>query len=259
MVQQFFNLQNKTAIVVGMSNSVAKDVSLALAEFGANVVAVCSAVNEVELKNLSETEALVKSQGRQSLAISEAADSEEKVSNIVNKVLITYKGIDIFINNLDLPLAKPLLDNSFQEWEKVIDLNLNRFFIWSKLIGRVMVKQNKGRIISITSHLGNRGLNNCVAYCAAKGGVIQMTKALSLEWAKNGITVNAVALGWMEDSQLTAKMDPSFFEPITKYLPIRRLGKTDEVGGIVLYLSSDEAEFISGNVFNVDGGVACHP
>lgn len=259
MAGQFFNLEGKNAIVAGMGNSVAKDVCLALAESGANMAIVCSGASETEFKNVSEVDELIKGQGRASMPIVDPPHSEEKISAVVDKILENFTTIDIFINNLDLPFAKSVTDTTYEEWAEVMEVNLNQFFLWSKVLGKVMIKQNKGRIISITSHLGQRGLIDCSAYCAAKGGVVQMTRALALEWAKSGITVNAVSLGWIEGAHLTSGIEESALPALIKYLPVRRTGISEEVGGIVLYLASEEAEFISGQVFTVDGGAACHP
>lgn len=259
MVAQFFNLEGKNAIVAGMGNSIAKEVSLTLAEAGANIAAVCTIPNEKESKMASEIDKLVRDQGRAVIPIMEPPTSEEKISAVVARILERFESIDIFVNNLDLPFAKPIIDSTFQEWLQVIEVNLNQFFLWSKILGKVMTKQKKGRIISLTSHLAQRGMDNCSAYCAAKGGIIQMTRALALEWAKSGVTVNAVSLGWIEGAHLTPGIDESALPALIRYLPIRRTGTSNEVGGLVLYLASDEAEFISGQVFSIDGGVACHP
>jgi NAD(P)-dependent dehydrogenase (short-subunit alcohol dehydrogenase family) len=165
--------------------------------------------------------------------------------------------LDILVSNPDLPFAKPLAETTPEEWQRVLTTNLSSVFFACRAAAAVMLPQGKGRIINLASILGERGLINSAAYCAAKAGVINLTRALALEWARTGVTVNAIGVGFLEDVPGIGQ-DESLKEALEKYLPLRRLARSEEMAGLVLYLASDASEFVTGQAIFVEGGALAH-
>jgi NAD(P)-dependent dehydrogenase (short-subunit alcohol dehydrogenase family) len=163
--------------------------------------------------------------------------------------------IDILVNATDLQFAKPFVEVTEAEWRRIMDVDMNSVFSCCKSVSRHMLEKKNGRIINIISCLAERGLANSSAYCSAMGGVLQLTRALSLEWVKEGITVNAVGTGWFAETEKTGMQNE---EQLLKYLPLKRYGKPDEIGSLLVYLASDAAAFYTGQLVYVDGGVMSH-
>ena len=137
----------------------------------------------------------------------------------------------------------------------MIDVNLNSAFHGCQAVGRQMVKQEKGRIINLISCLAERGVANFAAYCAAMGGVLQLTRALDIEWGRYGITANAIGTGWMSEAEKTGAPQE---ELLLKYIPLKRYGRPEEVGSLLVYLASDTTDFLTGQLLYVDGAAMCH-
>ena len=178
-----------------------------------------------------------------------------QVQKVVDQVVAEFGRIDILVNANDLLLAKPFLDTSESEWRRIIDINLNSVFHSCQAVGRQMLKQEKGRIINLISCLAERGVENFSAYCTAMGGVLQLTRALDIEWAKHGITINAIGTGWMSE---TGKTGAPQEELILKYIPVKRYGRPEEMGSLLVYLASDTTDFFTGQFLYVDGAVMSH-
>jgi NAD(P)-dependent dehydrogenase (short-subunit alcohol dehydrogenase family) len=145
---------------------------------------------------------------------------------------------------------------SLAEWRRVIDVNLTGVFLACHAAGREMLKQQSGRIVNISSVLAERGMANGSAYCAAQAGVLNMTRALALEWARTGVTVNAVGAGWIDAGGFLA--DENMRRQLERYLPYKRLAQPDEISGAVLYLASDAAAYLTGQVIWIEGGALSH-
>jgi 2-deoxy-D-gluconate 3-dehydrogenase len=257
MVTKAFELSGKVALVVGGSTALGRAIGVALAEAGADVaftsltedrreeVAANSAVNEVWAL------------GRKGFATAIDVTDAAQVEAAVRRAADELGRLDILVNNPDLPFAKPLAKTTPEEWQRVLAVNLSSVFIACRAAGAVMLPQGKGRIINVASILGERGLINSTAYCAAKAGVINLTRALALEWARTGVTVNGIGVGFLEDVPGIGQ-DESLKEALEKYLPLRRLARAEEMAGLAVYLASDASEFVTGQTIFVEGGALAH-
>ena len=164
--------------------------------------------------------------------------------------------IDILVNNAGIQYRGKAENFPIEKWKSIIDINLNAVFVLSQLAGKVMIRQGNGKIINIASMTSFFGSEMIPAYSASKGGIMQLTKALSNEWMQYGVNVNAIAPGYME-TVLTSDMkekNPAQYEEITRRIPAHRWGKADDLHGTVLFLSSDASNYISGAIIPVDGG-----
>ena len=250
MVSEEFKLSGKTALVAGDSPYWSKYVATALAEAGADV-----AVAARNPKKIEKAVAEVKGLGRKAVAIPTDTTKSSEVNKMVEKAVAECGKIDILVNAADLQFGKPFLEITEDEWHRVMDVNLNSVSLCCQAVGRQMLQQKKGRIINVISCLAERGLENSAAYCAAMGGVLQLTRVLDLEWARHGITVNAIGAGWMSETEKTGAPQEDL---LMKYLPLRRYGHPKELGSLLVYLASDATSFFSGQFLYVDGAVMSH-
>ena len=257
MAVEGFNLDGKVAIVAGVGQSLGKAVALALAEAGADVAVTSCTPDPREVQAVEEVAAEVAKMGRRSLAIPLDVSRTQEVDGMVARVVAQWGRTDILVNNTDLVFAKPCLEVSDEEWNKVIAINLTGVFFLSRAAARQMLKQGKGKIINVTTGLGLRGLPNSAVYCASKGGVIQLTRALALEWAGQNICVNAIGCGWFADVP-GPQQDETLRGSLLRYLPMRRLGQPHEIGAVAVYLASDASDVVTGETVFVDGGVMAH-
>ena len=250
MVSGAFKLDGKTALVVGDSPFWSKYVATALAEAGADV-----AVAAKNSKKLTEAVEAVRALGRKAIAIPTDMSQSSRVNKMAEQVIGEFDKIDILVNATDLQFAKPFLDITENEWQKCMDGNLTPVVRCCQAVGKQMLQQKKGRIINVISCLAERGMENGAAYCAAMGGVLQLTRALDLEWAGQGITVNAIGAGWFSEKEKTGNPQE---ELLLKYIPVKRYGKPEEIGSLLVYLASDATDFFSGQFLHVDGAVMSH-
>ncbi len=161
------------------------------------------------------------------------------------------------VNALDKPAYGPAESDDDSAFEKIIDHNLKNIWMSCQEGARVMLKFGGGAIVNMTSVLAERGVPNAALYCTAKGAVLNLTRALALEWARKGIRVNAIEAGWLDDESSPANQDDEFSKMLLKYLPDNRLVKPEELGGALLYLVSPAAGFVTGEAIGVDGGLRC--
>ncbi len=250
MVSEEFNLRGKIALVAGDGRFWGKYAAAALAEAGADV-----AVAAKSPKKLDEAAREVRRLGRKAIAIATDVTKSSQVQKMVEQALAEFGKIDILVNAADLEFAQSFLEMTEDEWHRVIEANLASVFLCCQAVGKHMVKQKKGRVINITSCLAERGMTHGAAYCAASGGVLQLTKALALEWARDGITVNAIGAGWFSEMGKTGTAQEDL---LLRYLPLKRYGHPSEIGSLVVYLASDAADFVSGQSLYVDGAVMTH-
>ena len=193
-----FSLAGKNALVLGASSAIGGAAACALAEAGADVAVGSTLATPREQEAVLTCRDAVQSQGRKSLARTIDAANEADVQALVEQTVSELGTLDILVNAHDLPFAKPLRDISSKEWGRVLEVNLTGVYFACRAAAAPMLAQHSGRIINIVSLLGERGMINGSAYCAAQGGVLNLTRALALEWARSGITVNAVGAGWTE-------------------------------------------------------------
>lgn len=244
-------LKGKVALVTGGGRGMGRMISLALAKEG---VKVC--VNYFHSKDAAE-EVVKRIKENGGDAISHKADVSklEEVNRMVEEVNKKFGRIDILINNAGLNIDKYLMIMNEEEWDKVINVNLKGTFNCSKAVSRVMIGQRSGNIVNISSVSAISGAAGQTNYSAAKGGMISFTKSLARELAPFGIRVNALAPGLIE-TEMVKKMPKKMLDQILAMTPLKRMGKPEEVAKVVIFLVSDEAGYITGQVIRVDGGLS---
>ncbi|MDA5107831.1 MULTISPECIES: 3-oxoacyl-[acyl-carrier-protein] reductase [Brevibacillus] len=243
-------LAGKTALVTGASRGIGRAIALRLAEAGANVV-VNYAGSEAAA---AETVAKVKELGREAIMIRANVANAEEVNEMFKEALERFGTIDILVNNAGITRDNLLMRMKEEEWDEVIATNLKGVFNCLKAATRPMMKQRSGKIINITSVVGVLGNPGQANYVAAKAGVIGLTKTAARELASRGITVNAVAPGFI-DTDMTATLPEDVKASMLGQIPLGRLGQADDIAGVVLFLASDAANYMTGQTLHVDGGM----
>nr|WP_239121639.1 3-oxoacyl-[acyl-carrier-protein] reductase [Spirulina major] len=241
-------MKGKVAIVTGASRGIGRSIALSLASEGAKV-----AVNYARSRDSAdEVVAEITALGGEAIALQGDVSQPDQVENLINETKGKFGRIDVLVNNAGITRDTLLLRMKLEDWQAVIDLNLTGVFLCTKAVSKLMLKQRSGRIINIASVAGQMGNPGQANYSAAKAGVIGFTKTIAKEMASRGITVNAVAPGFIEtDMTHDLKADE-----ILKYIPLGRYGQPEEIAGMVRFLAADPAAaYITGQVFNVDGGM----
>lgn len=243
-------LKDKVALVTGGSRGIGRAIALFLAEAGADVAINYSGNEAKALEVVAEIEKL----GRRGIAIQANVANGEQVEQMVSQVLDTFGKLDILVNNAGITRDNLIMRMKEEDWDQVIDTNLKGVFLCSKAVTRPMMKQRSGRIINISSVVGVAGNAGQANYVAAKAGVIGLTKTTAKELASRGITVNAVAPGFIE-TDMTDVLGENIREELMKAIPLARLGKPEDIARAVRFLASSDAEYITGQVIHVDGGM----
>lgn len=241
-------LRGKVAIVTGASRGIGRATALALAAEGAKVVVNYASSSEAAERVVAEITAM----GSDAIAVPADVSKAEQVDQLINTTLEKWGQIDVLVNNAGITRDTLLLRMKQDDWQAVIDLNLTGVFLCTKAVSKIMLKQRSGRIVNITSVAGQMGNLGQANYSAAKAGVIGFTKTVAKELSSRGITVNAVAPGFIEtDMTHDLKADE-----ILKFIPLGRYGQAEEVAGMIRFLAADPAAaYITGQVMNVDGGM----
>ena len=243
--------EGKTAIVTGGSRGLGRAVCLELAAGGANVV-LCYAGNEAAAQ---ETVRAVEALGAKALAVRCDVADAAQVDELVKAAMEAFRRIDILVNNAGITRDNLLMRMSEADFDAVIAANLKGAFLCMKAVSRLMLKQRYGRIVNLSSVVGLRGNAGQVNYAASKAGVIGMTKSLAKELASRGVTVNAVAPGFIK-TDMTAALPEAARTAAQNGIPMSRLGAPEDVAKAVGFLASDDAAYITGQVLAVDGGMA---
>jgi NAD(P)-dependent dehydrogenase (short-subunit alcohol dehydrogenase family) len=251
-----FSLHDKAALVMGASSPIGGAVAIALAEAGAKVAVTTLLPSKREAATVTSCLNAIRALNRPGFAQSIDTTSESDVTTLVQRMVSELGRLDILVNAHDLIFAKPLPEVTPVEWRRVLEVNLTGVYLACRAAAEPMLAQGKGRIINLVSLLGERGMANGSAYCAAQAGVLNLTRALALEWARRGITVNALGAGWTEGMGLIA--DEAVRKQLARYLPQRRLAQPQEISGAAVYLASEAAEFLTGQVIWVAGGALSH-
>ena len=245
------SLTGKTAIVTGGSRGIGRAVCLELARRGCNIVLSFAGNTAAADQTVSDCQAL----GVQALAVQGNVADADAVKALFDAALEKFGAIDILVNNAGITRDNLLMLLKEEDFDAVVDTNLKGAFLCMKAAVRPMMKQRRGRIISLSSVVGLRGNAGQVNYAASKAGVIGMTKSLAKELAGRNITVNAVAPGFI-DTEMTAVLPDKAKEAILSSIPMARLGAAEDVASAVAFLASDEAGYITGQVLAVDGGMS---
>ena len=244
-------LENKTAIVTGGSRGIGRAICVALAEAGANVV-TCYAHGAA---GAEETVKLCEAYGVKASAIQADVAKNEDVQALVAKVKEEYGSIDILVNNAGITKDNLMLKMTEEDFEQVIDTNLKGAFLCIKHVSKIMLKQKRGHIINISSVVGVRGNAGQVNYASSKAGLIGMTKSVAKELAGRGVTVNAVAPGYI-GTDMTNALSDKVKDAMKAQIPAKRIGTPEDVANVVAFLCSDDAAYVTGEVIKVDGGLA---
>jgi len=249
-----FDLTGKKAIVTGSSRGIGRGIALALARQGTDVI-----INY--RSSQKEAEAVVeeiRKIGRDSLAIQADVSRKSEVEKMVAETVEKFGKIDVLVNNAGIAVFKPFDQLTEEDWDQTLAINLKSQFLCIKAIAPIMEKHKWGRIINIASIASGGvgvGFLNLAHYCASKGGVVALTEELAMELASSGINVNAVAPGVI-DTDMTAdfKKDPKIIEGLMARILKKRLCRPEDIGAVVAFLASDEADYITGATLYVDGG-----
>jgi len=247
--------ENKVVLITGASGGMGRAIAQKFAEVGAKVALNDIAPAEEALKKLvqelNESKALISTHAFRAF-VADVSKFEE-VEKMIQDIQKEFGRLDILVNNAGITQDRTLAKMTKEEWQKVIDIDLTGVFNCSKAALPLIIA-NQGKIVNISSLVGQRGNFGQVNYAAAKAGIIGFTKALTKEVGRFGVTVNAIAPGFIE-TRLTENLPPELKETIKKFTPLGRFGKPEEVASLVVFLASEEANFITGAVINIDGGL----
>ncbi|AOY77348.1 3-oxoacyl-[acyl-carrier-protein] reductase [Clostridium formicaceticum] len=245
------NLKGKNAIVTGGSRGIGRAIALGLAENGANVMINYTSNKEAAEAVVREMEGY----GVKALAVQCNVTNSDDVKKMVEIAEENFDTIDVLVNNAGITKDNLLLRMKEEEWQQVMDVNLKGVFLCTKAIIRKMMKQKQGKIINISSVVGVVGNAGQANYAASKAGVIGFTKSVAREVAGKNIHVNAIAPGFI-DTDMTAVLSEDIKNGLIEGIPLKRYGKPEDIAALVTFLSSDLANYITGQVIHVDGGMA---
>ncbi len=243
-------LQNKVAIITGSARGIGKAIAEEYAKNGAKVV-ISDILQELADETAKE---LQKKYNIETLAIKADVSKMEEVETLVKTTIEKFGSIDIIVNNAGITRDNLIMRMSEDEWNLVIDINLKGVFNCIKAVTRPMMKQRAGKIINITSVVGQMGNAGQINYSASKAGVIGMTKTSAKELGSRGIKVNAIAPGFIV-SEMTEKLSDQAKDSLIALIPAKKLGQPSDVANAAVFLASDKADYITGQVINVDGGM----
>ena len=240
------NLENKNIIVTGASGGIGNSIIKKLNEAGANILASGTRIEKLEeLKKKFEKIKILK------FDISQSDKIEEFIENATSELGGSLDGL---INNAGITQDNLAIRMSLDEWQKVININLTSTFLMSKFAIKKMLKNKSGKIVNITSVVGHTGNLGQANYTASKAGIVAMSKSLAIEYAKKNINVNCISPGFIKTA-MTDKIDEKFKEIIVSKIPSARLGEPDDIANAVLFLSSEQSNYINGETLHVNGGM----
>jgi len=250
MILDRFKLTDKVAIVTGGSKGIGRAIAIGLGEVGAKVVVASRTKSLIE-----ETADEIIKKGSDAIAIPVDVRKIEDIEMMADTAVNKFGRIDILVNNAGVGPMKKTIDLTLEEWNEVMDINLKAIFWACKTVGKKMIQQKRGKIINLSSVLGIMASNVSLHYCTSKAGIIQLTRALALEWARFNINVNAIAPGFV-DTELTKAQqeDESHSRWFMFKIPFKRLGKPEEIVPLAVLLASAASDYITGETIVIDGG-----
>jgi NAD(P)-dependent dehydrogenase (short-subunit alcohol dehydrogenase family) len=253
MIFDRFTLEGKVAIVTGAGRGLGPTMALSLAQAGAAIVAVARTEGDIQ-----KTADAVGKLGKTGLAMPVDVSDSKAVDQLVARVAMELGSVDILVNNAggEFGLVKPMTELGDEEWRRILATNLTGAFSCTRAAGRYMLNRGWGRVINVTCIYGTRGSVNHAAYAAAKGGLMQFSQALALEWAKQGVTVNTLGVGWFEN-QASPQSDPKARGRLQRAIPVQRFGLPTDVESALVYLASDASRYFTGQSLWLDGGILC--
>ena len=247
-----FRLEGRIALVAGDSGGYLPVLAEAMAEAGAHVLVMANSPRAVE-------EALTGARKWTQEALGTVADmtSPQEVDQALSRLMAQRKRVDILVNSFRTEHARPLAEVTPEEWDEVIKRTVRPVFLLCRAVGRAMVEQGYGRVVNITSNLAERGMANSAAFCAAHGAVLQLTRALAQEWARQNVRVNAIGIGWFSSQEVASEEEQK--ELLVRYIPLRRKGHPRDITPLLVYLASDSCDYTTGQPVYVDGGLMARP
>ena len=249
MILDQFRLDGKVALVTGANKGIGQYYALALAEAGADIIGVSFE------KDFSETEKLITKAGRKFTSYVSDFSIRESLYEFIKKVKSDFPKIDILVNNAGTILRKPISEHPDEYWDKVIEINLTAQFILTREIGKDMAERGYGKVIFIASLLAFQGGILVPGYAASKGGIKQLAMSFSNEWASKGVTINAIAPGYIAtDNTKPLREDPARNKAILDRIPAGRWGEPKDLMGTVVFLASPASDYLNGTIVTVDGG-----
>ncbi|MEH7389160.1 3-oxoacyl-[acyl-carrier-protein] reductase [Bacillus sp. JJ1503] len=243
-------LEGKIALVTGASRGIGREIALELARQGADIAVNYSGSEE----RANQVVAEIKEMGRSAIAVQCDVSNSESVANMVKETIDAFGKLDILVNNAGITKDNLLMRMKEDEWDDVININLKGVFLCTKAVTRQMMKQRSGRIINISSIVGVSGNPGQANYVAAKSGVIGLTKTSAKELSSRGITVNAVAPGFIT-TDMTDKLQDEVKEAMLKQIPLARFGEPSDIANVVVFLASEDSRYMTGQTLHVDGGM----